>query len=533
MKTGRPAIRAALLAAIMALAVIANHDSYRSYFENDDFGTLNWARVIPFHQYVTDVPCLAYPCQHGRPVGFMLYGALYPRAHLNYTPWAMAMLAIGLVNVALLWRLFNALEFDEIASALGCLVFVAARALFDGWWKPMFIYDVLSTNFALVMLLAYIRRWWVVSFVALWLAMRTKEIGLMLPAVLLCYEFTLGQRNWKRLIPFFIPAAIYGFYGIRFNQGQPHSPYTMTSAPAALWRSISFYSSKMFGVPCAGLALALAFWVTRDRRLRFAMGALIFEIGMYLLMPDRMLEVYLYLAMTSVAMFIATLAMYHRRTVALLVIIWAVWQVTLIRKHAAVTIAEANDRRAFTTALRDVPAAPAFLYHNPPASFGHFGGEYAIRVITNAQSVDRLDDPNLPLDHPRPLLVWDSRRRSLDQSVFSADRGAYFDRAGKPAKWMGEWPADFEGYRAVNRMTNVFLFRPPSATKFEIEACGRPGFVLHAALPEGELPETEFDAPGCVTKSYPIPPAPSRLSMISFNTEGEDQVVRVGSFGFK
>lgn len=297
----------------MALAVVANRDSYRSYFQDDDFGTLNWARVTPFHQYLTDLPCLAYPCQHGRPVGFMLYGALYPRAHLNYTPWALAMLALGLVNVALLWRLLTALEFDEIATALGCLVFVAARALFDGWWKPMFVYDVLSTTFALAMLLAYIRGRWVVSFVALWLAMRTKEIAIVLPAVLLCYEFTLGRRNWKRLIPFFIPAAIYGFYGILFNQSQPPSPYTMTSAPAALWRSISFYSSKVFGLLYAGFALALALFVTRDPRIRFALAAILFEIGMYLLMPDRMLEVYLYLAMTSVAMFIATLATYHRR----------------------------------------------------------------------------------------------------------------------------------------------------------------------------------------------------------------------------
>ena len=100
MKSEKPAVRVVLLLAIMALAVIANHDSFRSYFENDDFGTLNWARSIPFHQYVTDLPCLAYPCQHGRPAGFMLYGALYPVAHLNYTPWALVMLAIGLVNIA-------------------------------------------------------------------------------------------------------------------------------------------------------------------------------------------------------------------------------------------------------------------------------------------------------------------------------------------------------------------------------------------------------------------------------------------------
>jgi hypothetical protein len=517
----------------MALAVVANHDSYRSYFENDDFGTLNWARVTPFHEYVTNLPCLAYPCQHGRPVGFMLYGALYPVARLHYTPWALAMLAIGLVNVALLWRLLATLGFDYIATALGCLVFVAARALFDGWWKPMFVYDVLSTTFALLMLLAYIHKRWVLSFIALWLAMRTKEIGLMLPAVLLCYEFTLGARNWKRLIPFFIPAAIYGFYGIVFNQQQPHSPYTMTSAPAALWRSISFYSSKMFALPYAGLLLPLAFLVTRDRRLRFALGAIVVDLGMYLLMPGRMVEVYLYLAMTSVAIVIAELAMVHRRTVALLVIVWAAWQVTLTRKQAAVTIAEAGDRRAFAAALREVPRAPAYLYDDAPASFGYFGGEYAIRVIANPQSVYRLDDEHLPADRPLPLLTWDSRRRILDQSVFSASDATHFDRSQSPAVWQGEWPVDYQGYRAINGLVLTRLYRPQPSTAFEIEACGRPGFALHTAVGDDELPEISFDAPGCVTKSYPLPPAPPRLTSVSFNVEDPDRVVRVGSFGFK
>ena len=380
MQTGRPAVRAALLIAIMAMAVVANHDSYRSYFENDDFGTLNWARVTRFHEYVTNLPCLKYPCQQSRPTGFMLYGALWSMAKLNYTPWALAMLAIGLLNVALLWRSLRLLEFDEIATALGCLVFVAARALFDGWWKPMFIYDVLSTTFALLMLIAYIHKRWVLSFIALWLAMRTKEIAILLPAVLLCYEFTLGSRNWKRLIPFFIPAAIYGFYGIRFNQQQPHNPYTMTSAPAGLWRSISFYATSMsdchtpaccWPLRCSSRATGAEI---RSRRDRLRNRHVPTNAGPH---ARRVL----YLAMTSVAIVIATLAAYHRRTVALLVIVWAAWQVTLIRKHAAVTIAEGKDRRAFAAALRGVPRLPVYLYQDAPASFGYFGGEYAIRVI--------------------------------------------------------------------------------------------------------------------------------------------------------
>jgi hypothetical protein len=234
-----------------------------------------------------------------------------------------------------------------------------------------------------------------------------------------------------------------------------------------------------------------------------------------------------------VAIAIATLAMYHRRAVALLVLIWAVWQVTLTRKHATVTIADAADRRAFAAALRAVPHAPVYLYQDAPASFGYYGGEYAIRVIANPESVYRLDDEHLPVDRPLPLLTWDSRHHVLDQSVFSASNATHFDRSHPPAPWRGEWPVDYQGYRAISGLVLARVFRPQSATALEVEVCGAPGFLLQVALPEDELPKISFESPGCTTRSFPIQPAPARLTTVAFNVDGEDRVVRVGGFGFK
>ena len=50
----------------------------------------------------------------------------------------------------------------------------------------MFVYDVLCTTFALISILAYAHRQWVVSFVAFWVAMKAKEFGIVVPVVLLC-----------------------------------------------------------------------------------------------------------------------------------------------------------------------------------------------------------------------------------------------------------------------------------------------------------------------------------------------------------
>lgn len=107
----------------------------------------------------------------------------------------MTLQLIGLVNVALLWFLLRKLGLDEACTAAGCLFFVASRALFDAWWKPIFIYDVLCTTFALASIRAYAYRKWVLSFLAFWLAVRSKEIGIVVPAMLLAYEMILGNAN--------------------------------------------------------------------------------------------------------------------------------------------------------------------------------------------------------------------------------------------------------------------------------------------------------------------------------------------------
>lgn len=154
-------------------------------------------------------------------------------------------------------------------------------------------------------------------------------------------------------------------------------------------------------------------------------------------------------------------------------------------------------------------------------------------MIANEPSVYRLDDEHLPAAQPLPLLIWDARHRRLDQSMFDAGRSTWFDRSAAPARWMGDWPVDFEGYRAVNGLALARLFRPKSAGSFEVEACGAPGSVLHSSIERTQLPQIAFAAPGCVVRSFPIPPASSRLVAVVFNVEAGDRVVRVGSFGFK
>ena len=71
-------------------------------------------------------------------------------------------------------------------------------ALFDAVWKPMYVFDVLCATFCLLSVLMWTRRRWILSLLAFWLAYKAKELAVMLPAVLLCYEMWIGTRRWNR-----------------------------------------------------------------------------------------------------------------------------------------------------------------------------------------------------------------------------------------------------------------------------------------------------------------------------------------------
>lgn len=193
---------AALIAAVLLLCVAVHRQAYGGYWEDDDLDTLTWARLLPLKNLLLALPSIKYPPDQGRAPGYFFFAALYRRHGLEYPPYVLVLQFIQSLNVLLLWILLRRLGLRPAACAAGALFFGFSAALFDGWWKPMFVYDVLCTAFALISILAYAYGRWVVSFAAFWLAFRTKEFGIVVPAVLLGYEILLGRHRWKRLIPF-------------------------------------------------------------------------------------------------------------------------------------------------------------------------------------------------------------------------------------------------------------------------------------------------------------------------------------------
>ena len=511
------------------LALAVHHKALQGYFEDDDLDTLTWARLVPLRDLVLNIPSLKYPPEHSRPTGYFYYGAIWRATGLDYPPYVVVLQTICLLDLALLWLLLRRIGLDPVSTFAGCLFFALHRALFDAWWKPMFIYDVLCATFTLASLLAYAHRRWILSFLAFWLAVRSKEVGIVLPAILLCYEMTVGERNWKRTLPFFLPAAVYGAFGLIYNQ-QQQSRYTFHFYSGALWKSAVFYFSKLLWIPYAGFAFLLLPFALRDKRVRFGVGALILGLAIYLILPGRLLEVYLYTAMIGAAVALASLAALRPAIALPLLLIFACWQMLRIHKNEIRTLAQAADRRAFVTALAHVPDSPVYVYDAGPESLRSWGVEGALRLYhANVDRVYRLEDAGLPADGRMLLLQWDAPARGIRTSAFSPAPFTYVNIGGALPPW-----ALVAGWRdggEIGAHATARLYRPAHANEFEWEACGVAPAAVGTIIAGERLATLHLD--GCRQGRATLKPAPPGVFSVDFLKEPDGLPVRLKGFGFR
>ena len=92
--------------------------------------------------------------------------------------------------------------------------------------------------------------------------------AIALPAFLFLYEWLLGEKRYRRVVPFAVIALSFGLQALLGNRGQ-QTDYTLRFTPSALWTTLSFYSTKLVLAPYGGLLLIPAAWFARDRRIRF------------------------------------------------------------------------------------------------------------------------------------------------------------------------------------------------------------------------------------------------------------------------
>ena len=178
-----------LFLAMCALFLISNRGAYRGYFHDDDLDTISWERYAPTAGFVQVIFSPYFQINNFRPAAAVNYQLLEKQFGLSFPPHVVLIHALHLLNIWLVWLLARRLGADIFGASAASLFFGFHMASFDIYWKPLFMFDLECATFCLLSLLFYTQRRFVLSFVAFWLAYKCKELGVMLPAVLVVYEF--------------------------------------------------------------------------------------------------------------------------------------------------------------------------------------------------------------------------------------------------------------------------------------------------------------------------------------------------------
>ena len=137
-------------------------------------------------------------------------------AGFHFAAYVAMLQAFHIATALLLWLFLRRLGLPPLPAALGFAFFALHVATLPAYWKPMYIFDVLCGFWVILALLLYQRNRFFLSLLCAWLAFKSKEMELMLPVVLLLYEWCFGREknsgklHWKPLVPFFLMSFSFG-----------------------------------------------------------------------------------------------------------------------------------------------------------------------------------------------------------------------------------------------------------------------------------------------------------------------------------
>jgi hypothetical protein len=412
-----------LFAAFAALFLTVNRDAYRGYFQDDEIDNLSWTPYLSPLDFLKGTATPRFQPNNFRPVGHYYFHAVEEIAGLNFPVYVAVLQAIHLLNVWLVWLVARRLGAPPFVAAVACLFFGLHMALFDDFWKPMYIFDVLCAAFCLLSVWCYASERWLLSFAAFWLAYKSKELAVMLPVVLLAYEVWFGKRRWKPLAPFFLVSLSFGAQGILGNPNRDND-YTFRFTAEALATTGVFYAGRVFLIPYLGFVIPAFAFVARNRRTWFGLAAMGLFLFPVLFLPGRIFSAYCYLpfaflsiALTGVGEALSPAAL------GLFLALWLPMDIHELRVRSRETLANDNEVRTWMDTVGRFASGKqkvdAFVFSGAPVGFHQWGVEGTLKYYYERSdlTVKPIGDPEaaaLMQSRPVALLNWDASRKRLD-----------------------------------------------------------------------------------------------------------------------
>jgi Dolichyl-phosphate-mannose-protein mannosyltransferase len=223
--------RAPLLAALAIGGIFLAFagDGIRAYFTPDDMMNL----------YVSWSAAPADLLHNDRPLGALVYRALFALFGLNPLPYRIVCFALLLANLGLLYRFCLRLSGSREAAALACLLGAYHAHLADLYHSTGTIYDLLCCLFFLLAFNFYLKiretgypswRQTAVLLALYGCALASKEMAVMLPLYVALYDWIFHRTEWRRVIRIpmlWIAIPLTALYAAQKVAG----PHAMTANP--------------------------------------------------------------------------------------------------------------------------------------------------------------------------------------------------------------------------------------------------------------------------------------------------------------
>jgi hypothetical protein len=173
----------------------------------DDWGWLHLVHFHPIPAYVSWLPKMLY---NDRPVGALFLRELHLAFGLAVVPMHAVLLALHLGNAVLVYLIAKRLWPGKVIPALVAAgLFAHSFSVTHTMLTVGTIFDLLGNTMVLATVFCHLGRGWpsrLLTVVFAFLAVRTKEVGIMLPPILLVYDWCIllaaqpiRNRWWKTL----------------------------------------------------------------------------------------------------------------------------------------------------------------------------------------------------------------------------------------------------------------------------------------------------------------------------------------------
>ncbi len=526
-----------LLLSLVFLFLVLNRGAYQSFFQDDELDNMCWAPFVEAHTWISSLISPLLMKDNFRPVGHFYFFLGSKFFGLHFVPWVTLLHVFHFATVLLIWALARQLGINRFAAAAGTLFFAINMAAFDAIWKPMYVFDVLCTVFCLLSLLLYAKGRWVWSLLAFWLAYKAKELAVMLPVVLLCYELWFGNRRWLRLLPFFLVSLSFGLQGMVANHGR-NDAYTFRLTAHALAATVPFYFSRLLLLPYAALALLALPLFVRDRRVWLGLAMMCLFLVPLLFLPGRIYNAYCYLPLTGLTLAGAALASSHRQVfTAVFFLVWLPFNIHTLRKDRRSTLAIAEEAKPYVRAIEafahTTPLPKAIVYNGAPIGYASWGvgGAFKYAYGTTAIEPVYINEPQaaaLIHSDSMALLSWDRSHHRVHFLVHEPAQtlASYIAMNQDTPIWQLEqgWLPLEGDYRWIGEEATATLHRPANATSFEVKVVTSPEVakqqpVLTVFLNGNSIGTARISAAGEQTLHFAVPSISEQSTPVVFRMD--------------